>query len=340
MKDKLFGKTLSEIQEITNSLGFQKYTAKQIVDRLYRLKVVEIDDIPELSKKNRALLSQKYEIGLSAPIDVQTSADGTKKYLYRTENEKFVEAAYIPDTDRATLCVSSQVGCKMGCKFCMTARQGFNGNLTVNEILNQIQSLPERDKLTNIVFMGMGEPLDNVDEVLKACEILTADYAYAWSPKRVTVSTIGQVRGLKKFIEKSNCHLAVSLHNPFENERREMMPSETANPLKDVLEMIRKHDFGRQRRISFEYIMFKGYNDEMRHVNELAKILNGIKCRINLIRFHPIPDSPLKGCKDEEIFAFEAALTKKGIRTTIRKSRGLDIDAACGMLSTKKLIGK
>ncbi len=340
MKDKLFGKTFSEIQEITDSLGFAKYTAMQIFTRLYRHKAKEIDDIPELSKKNRALLGEKYDIGLSAPVNVQTSVDGTKKYLYRTENGKYIESAYIPENERATLCVSSQVGCKMGCKFCMTARQGFNGHLSANEILNQIQSLPERQTLTNIVFMGMGEPLDNFDAVLKACEILTHGDAYAWSPKRITVSTIGNLVGLREFLEKSNCHLAVSLHNPFPEERRSMMPSEISNPIKEVLDLIRSHDFGRQRRVSFEYIMFKGYNDSVRHVNELAKILNGIKSRINLIRFHTIPDFPLQGCSESEIDAFAELLTKKGIRTTVRKSRGMDIDAACGMLSTKELIRK
>ncbi len=340
MKDKLFGKTFSEIQEITDSLGFAKYTAMQIFIRLYRLNAKELDDITELSKKNRALLGEKYDIGLSAPVNVQTSVDGTKKYLYRTENGKYIESAYIPENERATLCVSSQVGCKMGCKFCMTARQGFNGHLSANEILNQIQSLPERQTLTNIVFMGMGEPLDNIDAVLKSCEILTHSDAYAWSPKRITVSTIGNLVGLREFLEKSNCHLAVSLHNPFPEERSGMMPAEISNPIKEVLDLIRSHDFGRQRRVSFEYIMFKGYNDSVRHVNELAKILNGIKSRINLIRFHTIPDFPLQGCSESEIDAFAELLTKKGIRTTVRKSRGMDIDAACGMLSTKKLIQK
>jgi 23S rRNA (adenine2503-C2)-methyltransferase len=222
----------------------------------------------------------------------------------------------------------------------MTARQGFNGHLSANEILNQIQSLPERQTLTNIVFMGMGEPLDNIDAVLKSCEILTHSDAYAWSPKRITVSTIGNLVGLREFLEKSNCHLAVSLHNPFPEERSSMMPAEISNPIKEVLDLIRSHDFGRQRRVSFEYIMFKGYNDSVRHVNELAKILNGIKSRINLIRFHTIPDFPLQGCSESEIDAFAELLTKKGIRTTVRKSRGMDIDAACGMLSTKKLIQK
>jgi 23S rRNA (adenine2503-C2)-methyltransferase len=338
MKPALFGKTYAEIIEITTSFGFQKFTAKQICDRLYKHKTQSFDDFTELSKKNRAVLAEKFDIGLSAPVNEQVSKDGTKKYLYKTDSEKFIETAYIPEDDRATLCVSSQVGCKMGCKFCQTARQGFNGHLSVNEILNQIQSLPERDLLTNIVFMGMGEPLDNIDAVLKACEILTAEYAYAWSPKRVTVSTIGELKGLKKFLDQSHCHLAVSLHNPFDVERRKLMPSETSHPIKDVLTMIRNHDFGRQRRVSFEYIMFKDYNDTLRHANELVRILSGIKSRVNLIRFHAIPDSDLQGSSDETINHFAELLTKKGVRTTVRKSRGMDIDAACGMLSTKKMM--
>jgi 23S rRNA (adenine2503-C2)-methyltransferase len=226
----------------------------------------------------------------------------------------------------------------MGCLFCMTAKQGFQGQLSAGEILNQIRSLPERHLLTNIVYMGMGEPFDNLDETMKSLEILTADYGFAMSPKRITVSTIGIIPAIKTFLEKSQCHLAVSLHSPFEEDRKKLMPIQTVYPLNEVLDTIRSYDLSRQRRISFEYIMFRGLNDTPRHVKELARLLNGIRCRINLLRFHPIPGTPLQSSDDATIEWFREALKEKGIMTTLRQSRGQDIDAACGLLSTKELL--
>jgi 23S rRNA (adenine2503-C2)-methyltransferase len=339
-KERLFGKTLKELEEISIAAGLQRFTAKQIADWLYKKHIAGIDQMTNLSVKARETLSAKYEVGKSAHLDVQVSVDGTKKYLYPALENKFIEAAYIPDRDRATLCVSSQVGCKMGCQFCMTAKQGFQGHLSTNEILNQIDSLPERDKLTNLVYMGMGEPFDNLNEVLKSLEILTSDYGYGWSPKRITVSTIGVIPGMKRFLTESKCHLAVSLHSPFDDERLKLMPIQKTYPIKDVLEEIRRFDFGLQRRVSFEYIIFKGINDTPAHVKELTRILNGIRCRINLIKFHPIPNTPFVSPGDTQIRIFCEALNDKGITTTIRQSRGLDILAACGLLSTKKLLNQ
>ncbi len=337
-KPFIFGQTLSELQEIVSQFSLPKFAASQIADWLYKKDISSIDEMTNLSKSTRDILKEHFEFGLIAPSNVQESADGTKKYLYPTQNKKFIEAAYIPDGDRATLCVSSQVGCKMGCLFCMTGKQGFQSNLTAGEIVNQVRSLPEREKLTNIVYMGMGEPFDNLEEVLKSLEIFTSNWGYAWSPKRITVSTIGIIPAMKTFLDKSDCHLAVSLHSPFEEERKKLMPIENVYSLHEVLDTIRSFDFGRQRRVSFEYIMFKGVNDTPRHVNELARILNGIRCRINLIRFHPIPGTPLESSDDATIEKFMVGLNTKGIRTTIRASRGQDIYAACGLLSTKELV--
>ena len=225
----------------------------------------------------------------------------------------------------------------MGCLFCMTGKQGFQGNLTAGEILNQYRSLPEKERITNIVYMGMGEPLDNLDPVLKSLEVLTSPWGYAMSPRRITVSTIGITPSMKEFLDNSEAHLAVSLHSPFEEERRKLMPVQQVYPLKEVLEEIRSWNFGRQRRVSFEYILFRGLNDSRRHVNELSRILHGIRCRINLIRFHPIPGTPLEAPGEETIQEFKKQLNDKGIITTIRASRGQDIWAACGLLSTKAL---
>ncbi len=336
MKEKLFGKTLNELVEISSSAGMPGFTARQISDWLYKKHAVSIDEMTNLSKTAREKLAKDYEVGRTAHNKVQSSVDGTKKYLFPVGQHKSVEAAYIPEKERATLCLSSQVGCKMACLFCMTGKQGFQGQLTPGDILNQYASMPERDGLTNIVYMGMGEPFDNIENVLKSLEILTSDWGYAMSPRRITVSTIGIIPAMKNFLYSSEAHLAVSMHTPFDDERKSLMPIESVYPLADVIKEIKSFEWGRQRRISFEYIMFKGINDSDRHIKELCRILDGINCRINLIRFHPIPDSPLQSSDDKTIIHFRDRLTGKGITTTIRASRGEDIYAACGLLSTKE----
>jgi 23S rRNA (adenine2503-C2)-methyltransferase len=334
-KTPLFGKTLSDLQELLAEYKLPKFTAKQVADWLYNKNVSSIDEMTNLSKKTRELLNQNHTFGLAPPVETKISTDGTKKYLFPTEHDQFIETAMIPFKDRKTVCVSSQVGCKMGCLFCMTGKQGFQGQLTAGEIVNQIRSIPESDEVTNIVYMGMGEPFDNLDEVLKSIEILTADWGYAMSPRRITVSSIGIVPGLIRFLAECEAHLAISLHTPFHEERQQLMPVQIAYPLEQVIEEIRKYDFSGQRRVSFEYIVFGGLNDTPKHVKELTRMLSGIKCRINLIRFHPIPGTPLKGTDEHTLQEFKDALNNKGILTTIRASRGLDIFAACGLLSTK-----
>jgi len=337
MKIKLFGKTLSELQEIVLEYGLPKFTAMQIASWLYKKEITSIDEMTNISKANRLKLAENFEFGVVLPIKETISEDGTKKYLYPVEGNKYIETAMIPEKDRATICVSSQKGCKMGCKFCMTARQGFQGHLTTGEIVNQLRSLPERDKISNIVYMGMGEPFDNIDRVLKSLEILTSDWGFAMSPQRINVSSIGVIPSLKRFLAESNCRLAISLHSPFDDERLKIMPVQKIHPMKEMLQVIREHDFGRQRRVSFEYIVLKDYNDTQRHADELAKILNGINCRINLIKFHDIPGAEFPGTSPAKIEVFKNMLLNKGIMTTLRKSRGEDIDAACGLLSTSEL---
>ena len=338
MQQALFGKTLEELNALSRELGLPSYTGRQLSEWIYRKEISGFDDMTNLSKKTRAFLASGYEIGLHKPLDVQVSADGTKKYLFQGTPGRYVETAYIPDGDRSTICVSSQVGCKMGCLFCMTGRQGFQGNLTAGEILNQLRSIPEWKKLTNIVYMGMGEPLDNLGEVLKSLDILTSPWGFGLSPRRITVSTIGITPAMMQFFDKSEAHLAVSLHSPFDEERRKLMPAQQVYPLKEILAEIRSWDFGRQRRISFEYILFRDYNDTPAHVKELSRILSGIRCRINLIRFHPIPGTPFESPDEKTIRRFKESLSDRGITTTIRASRGEDIQAACGLLSTKKLM--
>jgi len=337
IKETLFGKTLDELKELVLNHNLPAFTSKQIADWLYKKQISSIDEMLNLSKKAREILKENYDLGLTPSSSVSTSTDGTKKYLFPVRNNRFVEAAYIPDKDRATLCVSSQVGCRMGCRFCATALQSFQANLTTGEIVNQVQSLPENEKLTNIVYMGMGEPMDNFQNVINSLEILTSDWGFAMSPRRITVSTIGVIGTMKKFLEQSECHLAVSLHTPFDDERRALMPVQNNHPIEEVIKAIREFDLSNQRRVSFEYIVFDGMNHSTRHVKELARLLNGVRCRINLIRFHPIPGSPYFSPNDKAIQEFMDALNKKGLRTTLRASRGQDIEAACGLLSTKEL---
>ncbi|MBC8342571.1 MAG: 23S rRNA (adenine(2503)-C(2))-methyltransferase RlmN [Bacteroidetes bacterium] len=335
--ESLLGKTLDELEAVVKSFGLPSFTAVQISRWLYQSPISTIHEMSNISLKNRDLFKSRYQLGATPYSNITVSTDGTKKYLFPVANKRFVEAAYIPEKDRHTLCVSSQVGCKMGCVFCATGKQGFQGQLTAGEMINQIRSLPEREKLTNIVYMGMGEPLDNLQEVMKSLEVLTSDWGFAMSPRRLTVSTIGIIPGMKKFIEKSQCHLAVSLHSPFNEERAQLMPIQSRYTIDQILDTIRSYDFGGQRRISFEYIVFKGLNDTTRHVKELARILNGIKCRINLIRYHSIPGFKYESPDYPALMTFKEALQAKGIITTIRASRGEDILAACGLLSTTTL---
>lgn len=332
MSDVLLGKTLTELQEVALSVGLQKFAGKQLAEWLYVRRVTSFDEMTNISLKGREALKANYTIGRRAPVKEAVSIDGTRKYLFQI-GEQFVETVYIPEEDRATLCVSTQAGCKMGCKFCMTGTLGFHGNLSAADILNQIFYF---DDLSNLVFMGEGEPMDNLDNVLRALEIMTAPYGPAWSPKRITVSTVG-IPAMKRFLDESECHVAVSMHNPFAVERVQIMPAEKLFSITEVVNLLKQYDFSHQRRVSFEYICWAGQNDTMRHAKELLRLLKGLNCRINLIRFHAgvedIKNERRFPASDEKQMEFlRDYLTEHGLTTTIRRSRGEDILAACGML--------
>jgi len=330
----LMGMTGSELKEAVRALGMPAFTGGQIARWLYQQHVGSIDEMTNISKQNRERLKEHFTVGSMAPIDCQRSVDGTVKYLFPTADGKYVETVFIPDGERATLCVSCQVGCKMNCLFCQTGKQGWEGNLTAADILNQIYALPEREQLTNVVFMGQGEPMDNLDAVLRATEILTADDGYQWSPKRITVSSVG-IRGkLKRFLDESQCHVAISMHSPLHEQRRQLMPAEGQMTIQEVVELLRHYDFTHQRRCSFEYICFGGLNDSLAHGREIVRLVEGLECRVNLIRFHAIPDVDLPGADEERMERLRDFLTARGVFTTIRASRGQDIFAACGLLST------
>ena len=336
-KKVLMGMTLAELKSAVKEMGMPQFTAGQIMKWLYQQHVGSIDEMTNISKQNREKLSEQYEVGMMEPIDCQKSKDGTIKYLFPVKTaDKFVETVYIPDKDRATLCVSCQVGCKMNCLFCQTGKQGFEGNLTAADILNQIYALPEREQLTNIVFMGQGEPMDNLDAVLRATEILTADYGWAWSPRRITVSSVGIRNKLRRFLNESECHVAISMHSPLPEQRQTLMPAEKQMGIEEIVGLLRQYDFSHQRRCSFEYICFAGLNDTTTHAREIVKLLQGLECRVNLIRFHEIPGVDLPASDEKRMEAMRDYLTAHGVFTTIRASRGQDILAACGLLSTAK----
>ena len=314
-------------------VGLPSYAGKQLAGWLYGRKARSVDEMSNISKAGREKLKEVYDLGVVMPSACQESRDGTRKYLFQAGEGNAVEAVMIPDDDRKTLCVSSQAGCRMGCKFCMTGRQGFHGNLSAAMILSQFVAVDEAPGLTNAVFMGMGEPLDNYANVLRAVEVLTSDWGFGWSPKRITLSTIGVLPELRRYLDSTRCHLAVSLHNPFPDERAAMMPVQKAWPLEDVIGLIREYDFTGQRRVSFEYTMFAGLNDTKRHADALIRLLKGLECRVNLIRFHKIPDAPFETSPQIVMESFRDRLSAHGITCTIRASRGEDIMAACGMLA-------
>lgn len=336
LKRPLLGMTLARLRDVCAGVGLKPFAAKQMAAWLYKRGATSIGQMTDLSKQARERLEKEYTVGREAPVKSSRSADGTVKYLFRGAGGRDVEAVYIPDKDRATLCVSSQAGCKMNCAFCMTGRQGFHGNLSCCQIVNQILSIPESDSLTNVVFMGMGEPTDNLQAVKDAVEILTAEWGMAWSPKRITVSTIGNMHGLKDLAETTRVHIAVSVHSPFAAQRESIMPVEKAFPIEKVAELLRRYDFAHQRRLSVEYILWKGFNDDRRHADALARLLRGTSARVNLIRYHAIGGDDRQPSDRETMERFRDRLNQLGVTATIRASRGEDIEAACGMLAGKQ----
>jgi 23S rRNA (adenine2503-C2)-methyltransferase len=343
-KIKLIGMNLAELQDVAYKGGMPKFVGKQLAEWIYAKGAESFDEMVNISKKNKQWLTEHYDIGREAPVHQTRSTDGTVKYLFATPVGKGIESVYIPEHDRATLCVSSQVGCKMNCYFCATGKMGFKANLPASAIINQILSIPPRqavtegrmNPLTNVVFMGMGEPLDNFGAVERVIEILTAPWGLAWSPKRITVSTVGKLPQLKELLDRTQVHVAVSVHTADTAQRESMMPAQKAFPISSVMKCLSAYDFSHQRRLSLEYIMWRGVNDDIAHADMLVKLIGNQPVRVNLIRFHAIPGVELHPASEERMLMFRNYLNQKGITATIRASRGEDIEAACGMLSTKK----
>ena len=329
----------TELSAALSEMGLPSYRAKQIYSWIHQKCALDYDEMTNLPLSLRERLKEELPLKKCTIERKQVSAeDGTVKYLFGFGGNEYAESVLMKYKYGYTICVSTQIGCKMGCSFCASTLGGYVRSLLPSEILGQIYTAQrdENIRISHIVLMGMGEPLDNLDEVLKALELLTATYGYAWSPKRITLSTVGLRKGLQRFIEENDCHLAISLHSPLTVQRAELMPAEKAFSITEMVELLKNYDFSKQRRLSFEYIVFKGLNDSQVYAKELLKLLRGLDCRVNLIRFHAIPGVDLEGADMDTMTRFRDYLTSHGLFTTIRSSRGEDIFAACGMLSTAK----
>ena len=326
------------------ALGWPGYTATQIFEWLYQKDARSPEAMTNLSKARRAGLAEQFNLEVLDPIEVRNSSDGTRKYLFPAGRgrEGSVECVYIPEGDRGTLCISSQVGCRRGCGFCATGVMGFAGNLSAGEIVSQYLSIPERERITNIVFMGMGEPLDNLENVLRAVANLTDGKGLGLSSRRITLSTVGIHPQFSRLLTETDVHIAVSLHSPYPEERRRIVPAEIRNPITETIDELkeaqRTGSFRKDRKLSFEYTLLRDFNDTPDHARALAKLVSPLRGRVNLIPFNPFPGATFERSPDDRIDTFRQLLLDGGVRATVRRSRGQDIEAACGLLSTRSAV--
>jgi 23S rRNA (adenine2503-C2)-methyltransferase len=307
--------------------------ALAVANGVYKKGVVDFLKIESIPRKLGRILNNEFQAGTFNPVLENFSADGSVKYLYRNPEGLEYETVYIPDTKRNTVCVSTQSGCRMGCQFCATARYGFHGDLTAGEIINQVISIPDSKKVNRIVFMGMGEPMDNLPVLLKAIEILTAGWGLAISPGNITVSTVGIRPGIIEFLKKTRCNLVLSLFSPFRGERQRAIPVEKVYPSGEIIEIMKSLPHNRKRRLSIAYVMIRNLNDTDSHLNRLKDLFSNSRVRINLLPYHPVTDDLNLPSSSEKMNYFKHELVISGISASIRKSRGTDIDAACGLLA-------
>jgi 23S rRNA (adenine2503-C2)-methyltransferase len=335
VKKNLCGLTSYEMFSLIRPSGFSQAHATSIANSIYKKRFPEISQIKKIPEKLKTELAVTACTGLFKPVASEISADKTIKYLFRTVEGKEFETVYIPDNKRNTVCVSTQSGCRMGCPFCVTGRYGFHGNLTAGEIVNQVLSIPVAENVTHIVFMGMGEPMDNLENVLNACEILTAEWGLAISARNVTVSTVGITQGVKEFLQSSDCNLTLSLYSPFMEERRKIIPAEKHYPAHEILEMMKNYPAKKKRRLSIAYVMISGLNDTENHLDGLKTLLMDSKIRVNLLPYHSVDKKDINvSSSSERMQLFKHNLVVSGISASVRKSRGIDISAACGHLAT------
>jgi 23S rRNA (adenine2503-C2)-methyltransferase len=332
MKD-ICGLTAEEIFCLIEPSGYSLSHAIAISNSIYKHGATTFSEIKSISKNMKNYLESEAVIGTLNIIKSELSIDNTIKYLFRTETGKEFETVYIPDNKRITVCVSTQSGCRMGCYYCATGRYGFHGNLTAGEIVSQVISIPDAEKVTHVVFMGMGEPMDNLDEVLKACNILTAEWGVALSPRNVTVSTVGITPAVNEFLKRSSCNLTISLYSPFTEERKRIIPSEKLYPVIDIIDTLKSFPKKKSRRFTISYMMISNMNDTDSHLEALISLLIGSEIRVNLLPYHIVSDDQNVSASKERMQIFKHNLVISGISASIRKSRGADISAACGLLA-------
>jgi 23S rRNA (adenine2503-C2)-methyltransferase len=333
MKNKpICGLTFDELSCELESENIDPSYALKICYWIYKKRIANISEINNISTEIKDRLSETFEPGLYGPADVLISSDKTEKYLFTTPEGKSFETVYIPEIKRRTLCVSTQAGCRMGCTFCLTGKSGFRGNLTSGEIINQILSNPHAGEITHVVFMGMGEPMDNISEVLRACNIISAQWGLSLGTGKVTVSTVGITYAIKEYLENSGCNLTLSLHSPFSDERRTVIPAENKYPFHEIIDILKLHPKSK-RRISVAYIMINGINDSDRHLEALKKLLANTKIRVNLLSYNQSAYSDWTSSPNERMQFYKHNLVIYGLSASIRKSRGNDISAACGLLA-------
>lgn len=333
VKKSLLGLSAEEIAAYIGPAGFNNTLAVSVAHGIYKKGATDFELIKKIPKKLKVMLKENFSTGIFPPVASERSSDATIKYLFRMSDGRLFESVFIPDNKRNTVCVSTQSGCRMGCSFCVTGGYGFHGDLSAGEIVNQIVSIPGSDMVTHVVLMGMGEPMDNLDNVLKACHILTSEWGISLSPRNITVSTVGITPGIKKFLAASECNLALSLYSPFPQERKEMIPAEAKYPVREIVGLLREYPVRKHRRLSLAYVMIKDLNDTDRHLSELKSLAGGTGIRVNLLRYHPAGTDPNTSSSPERMMYFKHNLVMSGISASIRKSRGVDISAACGLLA-------
>ncbi len=334
MKDHLLGKTLDQITAIIGEWDVPKDVPWKVTRWLYRRGLSDFSKMIDISKETRSLLDSHFHTGTFPYVNRLVSHDGSIRYFFETSEGFPFEAVYLPEGRRHTLCLSIQSGCRMGCRFCRTARMGFNRNLSMHEIVNQLYSIDERKLINHIVFMGMGEPMDNYENLSRSLDIFTSDYGFAIAHRNITVSTVGVSPGLQNFLRDSRSNLALSLHSPFEDQRQTLIPAEKIYSFRNLLEDMKSFREVKRRRISVQYTLIGGVNDSDEHLAELMKLLDGTHIKVNLIAFNPFEGSSFVTPEPERLTRFMDALNSRTVHTTIRKARGEDIGAACGLLGS------
>jgi 23S rRNA (adenine2503-C2)-methyltransferase len=332
-KKNLAGLTANEISGLIGPLGFDHSHAISVATAIYRNRVTDISMIRKIPKKLRDHLAYTGSSLIHKPVKSEYSSDGSIKYLFKNSVGQLYETVYIPEKKRTTLCVSVQSGCRMGCPFCVTAGYGFHGDLDSSDIVNQVLAIPETRELTHIVFMGMGEPLDNIDNVLKACDIFTAEWGMAISPRNITVSTVGITPGVTRLLENSRCNLTLSLFSPFPEERIEVIPAEKRYPALEIIGIMKDFPATKKRRLSIAYVMIGGRNDTDKHLDGLISLLRNSGIRVNLLPYHTVAGDKIIPSTIERMMYFKHNLVISGVPASVRKSRGEDISAACGQLA-------